>query len=356
MRLEKQRIKVGIIIAIEIGTRLKKEDYSLKRIITIFFTLLVVSLITACSGAGTSGSGGDLKYSIAAGTTGGGFHTGGTALSTVLNDNMDKMKSVVEVTGSSMDNVQLIQAGEAELGLSSTEVAWEAYHGEFTFEGKPHDKLRTLFPGWPGVYMFVTLKDSGIKSIEDFDGKRYSSGPKASANEVFSERVFNTFDIHPKITNLPTSDAADALKDGTIDGFSIAWPSSAVTELETSHELTLLTVDESKKERFLEGNPPYVWLEIPPGTYKALPNGAEGFGLFNLFLVSSDVSDEIVYDILKTAYDNVDKIKQVWPDMAEGMSIENLDKTTIPYHPGAVKFFKEQGADIPEDLLPSEIE
>lgn len=71
--------------------------------------------------------------------------------------------------------------------------------------------------------------------------------------------------------------------------------------------------------------------------------------------MSSDVSDEIVYDILKTVYDNVDKIKQVWPDMAEGMSIDNLDKTTIPYHPGAVKFFK-QGADIPEDLLPSEIE
>lgn len=321
----------------------------------MFISLVLTAvLFSACSSSKSGATDKALRYSIAAGTTGGGFHTGGTALSTVLNEKMSNMKSVVEVTGSSMDNVQLIQAGEAEIGLSSTEVAWEAYHGEFSFEGQPHDKLRTLFPGWPGVYMFVTLEKSGINSIMDLDGKRYSSGPKGSSNEVFAERVFKTFDIKPKINNLPTSDAGDALKDGTIEGFSIAWPSSAVTELETSHELKILSVEEDQKEEFEENNPPYIWLEIPPGTYKALPDGMSGFGLYNLFLVSSEVSDEIVYDMVKTAYENKDKIKQVWPDMAEGMDVDNVEMTTIPYHPGAVKFLEEQGVDIPEELLPPE--
>lgn len=321
--------------------------------------LLLIFIVSGCSSSksGTSESGKEesLKYSIAAGTTGGGFHTGGTALSTVLNDKMSNMKSVVEVTGSSMDNVMLIQAGETEIGLSSTEIAWEAYNGEYTFKGKKHDKLRTLFPGWPGVYMFVTLEDTGIETIEDLNGKKYSSGPKGSANEVYAERIFNTFGIKPNIVNLPTSDAGNALKDGTIDGFSIAWPSSAVTELETSHKVKILTVNEKQKQEFLDNNPPYVWLEIPPGTYKALPDGAESFGLYNLFLVNSDIDEETVYNILKTTYENTDNIKQVWPQMAEGMKVENIDKTTIPYHPGAVKFFKEQGVEVPEDLLPPEM-
>jgi uncharacterized protein len=325
------------------------------------FLLVLVLVISGCSSSesnseGGSGNGSEesLSYSIGAGGAGGGFHSGGTALSTVLNNNMDNMETVVEVTGASKDNVQLLQAGEVEIGLSSTEIAWEAYNGKFTFDGKPHDKLRTLFPGWPGVYMFVTLKDSGIDSIHDLDGKKYSSGPKGSSNEVYADRVFKTFGIEPDIVNLPTSDAANALKDGTIDGFSIAWPSSAVTELETSFDVKIVLLGEEDQQKFLDNNPPYVWLDIPAGAYDAVPNGAESFGLYNLFLVSSDIPEDKVYEIVKAAYENTEHIKQVWPQMADGMSTEFVDKTTIPYHPGAVKYFEEQGVEIPKDLLPPE--
>lgn len=325
-----------------------------KKLFLLCMISLLAIFVSACGDS--TGSGDDsLRYSIAAGTTGGGFHTGGTALSTVINENIENMESVVEVTGSSVDNVQLIQAGEANLGLASTEVAWEAYNGEFMFDGQPHDKLRTLFPGWPGVYMFVTLEESGFDSFMDLDGKRFSSGSKGSANEVFSERVFNTFSIEPNINNLPISDAADALKDGTIDGFALAWPASAITELETSHELKILAVGEDQKQEFLDNNPPYVWLEIPPDTYKAIPDGMEGFGLYNLFIVSDEVSEDIVYDIVKAAYENRDTIQHTWPNMADGMDFENVDITTIPYHPGTVKYFEEQGVDIPEELLPPEM-
>jgi TRAP transporter TAXI family solute receptor len=328
----------------------------MKRSFFILLSLLLVVLgVIGCSKAGNGqGKSETLKYSIGAASAGGGFHTGATALSSVLNEKMPNMETVVEVTGASMDNVQLLQAGEVEIGLSSTEVAWEAYNGQYSFEGKPHDKLRTLIPGWPGVYMFVTLEETGINSIHDLEGKKYSSGPKGSANEVFADRVFKTFDIKPDVLNLPTSDAANALKDGTIDGFSIAWPSSAVTELEISHKVKIITLNEDQRQKFLESNPPYVWLEIPPEVYKAVPNGAENFGLYNLFLVSSDVSEETVYNMVKAVYENKDIIKQVWPNMVGGMAFENLGKTTIPYHPGAVKYFKEQGAKVPEELLPPE--
>lgn len=319
--------------------------------------LSVVSLAiftAACSGqsTGTGTAGETVRLSIGAASPGGGFHQGATALSTVVNEKLPNLKTSVEVTGASKNNVELMQAGEIELGLSSTEVAWEAYNGKFTFDGTKFDKLRTLFPGWPGVYMFITLKDSGINSVKDLEGKKFSSGPKGSANEVFSERVFQSLGVKPSIVNLPNSDAADALKDGTIDGFALAWPTSAVTELETTHELKIVMLTEEEKAKFLENNPPYPWLAIPKGTYKALPEETKNFGLYNLFIVRDDIPEDVVYNIVKTAYENMKTIEQTYPQMAKGMVFENIGETTIPYHPGAIKYFQEQGVTIPEALMP----
>lgn len=329
----------------------------MNRFLSTLMIVVLITFIVACSSqtgsSEQSSSTNDLSdLSIGAGTVGGGFHSGATAISNVINENLEGIQANVEVTGSSVNNVELLQAGEVQIGLSATEVAWEAYHGEFTFEGNSHDKLRTLLPGWPGVYMFITLEESGINSIQDLNGIKYSSGPKGSSNEVFADRVFKTFGIEPDILNLPTSDAANALKDGTIDGFSIAWPTEAVTELETSHNVKIITLTEEEKEKFLEENPPYPWLSIPPDTYKAVPDGKENFGLYNLFLVRDDIPNEVVYNIVKTVYENKDTIEQIWPQMASGMGFENINQTTIPYHPGAVEYFEEQGVDIPEDLLP----
>lgn len=324
----------------------------MKRFIFPIFTLVMIFTFAGCSNESGGSSGTLDSLSIGAGTIGGGFHSGGTAVSSVINDNLEGVQANVEVTGSSVNNVELLQAGEVELAFSSTEVAWEAYHGEFTFEGNPQEKLRTLVPGWPGVWMFVTLEENGIETIYDLDGKSYSSGPMGSGNEVFASRVFDTFGINPDIQNLPTSDAASALKDGLIDGFSIAWPSEAIIELETGEELNLITISGEESEQFLEENPPYPELSIPPNVYNAIPDGKDGLGLYNLLLVSSEISVDQVYDILETIYENESQVEQVWPQMASGMSYDNVGETTIPYHPGAIKYFEDQGIEIPEDLKP----
>lgn len=324
----------------------------MKRIILLIITISLTLIVASCSNDSEGSSGMSNNLSIAAGTIGGGFHSGATAVSSVINDNIEGVQANVEVTGSSVNNVELLQAGEVDFAFSSTEVAWEAYHGKFTFEGNSHEKLRTLMPGWPGVWMFVTLEGNGIDSIHDLNGKSYSSGPKGSGNEVFASRVFNTFGIEPDIQNLPTSDAADALKDGLIDGFSIAWPSEAITELETSEEVKIVTLSDEENEAFLEENPPYPILSIPPDVYNAVPDGREALGLYNLLLVSQDISEEQVYNLLETIYENESQIEQTWPQMASGMLYENVEETTIPYHPGAVKYFEDQGIEIPEDLKP----
>ena len=162
------------------------------------------------------------KFSIGASSPGGGFYMAASAISTVVNQEMkDKFEAAVEVTGASANNATLVHAGEIEMGMCATEVAWEAYYGKFDFEGKICDKIRAVMPGWGGVYMFITTADSGVKTLKDFNGKSYSGGPVGSSNEIITNRVFKLFDIKAKMMNLPNSDASRALEASELGKFII---------------------------------------------------------------------------------------------------------------------------------------
>ena len=312
---------------------------------------LVVALSLNVSIAGAEK--GPSRISIGAASPGGGFYLGASALAKVISRIKEpKISCSVEITGASKHNVQLLQAKQIQIGLAATEVAWEAWHGRFSFEGKKCDRIRTLLPGWPGVYMFVTLKKYGVNSVAGFQDKNYSAGPKKSSNEIFGTRVFETLGVKPKLTNLPTSDAGRALVDGTLQGFSIAWPAPVVTQLETQHEVEIITLNEKEKEKFHKAYPQYVYLDIPAGEYKCLPKARGNFGLYNLFLCDKDLPEDFVYTIVKNVYENVKTLGSIQPKMVKGMQLKNLQYTTCPYHPGAAKYFLEQGGKIPKELMP----
>ena len=321
------------------------------------FTALFIALGCSVAAYGAaSGDGKIFKFSIGAASPGGGFYMGASAVSTVVNSKLKGYEANVEVTGASANNAMLVQAGEIEMGMCATEVAWEAYNGKFDFEGKYKcDKIRTVMPGWGGVYMFITTADSGIKDIYGFEGKGYSGGPVGSSNEIISKRLFSLFGIKPKMMNLPTSDASRSLGDGTISGFTLAHPSAAVSELEATQALKLLAIPKEGQQKFKEAYPQYIWLEIPKGYYKALPEGGYNAGLYNLVISSSDQDEEFIYQVVKACYENRELIKTVFPQFSREMDLKFVESATIPYHRGAVKYFKEQGITLPEKLLPPEM-
>ena len=282
---------------------------------------------------------------------------GASAISSVVNSKLPGYECNVEVTGASANNAALVQVGEVQLGMCATEVAWEAYHGEVAFAGnRKCADLRAVMPGWSGVYMFVTTTNSGVKTLYDFQDKQYSSGAKGSSNEVVAKRVFDFLNIKPKLMNLPFSDASRSLGDGNIAGFSLAHPAAAVSELEATNTLRLLTIPEEHREAFKKAYPQYIWLDIPAGYYKALPDGAHNVGLYNMVISSSQQSAEMVYGIVKACYENRELIKTVFPQFAEEMDLKHIGVSTIPYHEGAIRYFREVGLDIPNELIPPEVQ
>lgn len=341
-----------------------------KYVVLILCIILATSLLSGCQENSISDPGQEsetkqkseakkedvTKFSIGAASPGGGFYMGASAISTVVNNELTGIyEAAVEVTGASANNAALVQAGEIELGMCATETAWEAYNGKFSFEGKKCDKLRSVMPGWGGVYLFITTADSGFEELADLDGKSYSGGPVGSSNEIITNRIFSLLGIKSNLMNLPTADASRSLGDGSIVGFTLAHPAASVSELEATRELKLFTIDSKYEKAFREAYPQYVWLDIPAGYYKALPDGAFGAGLYNMVISSVDQDEEFIYQIVKAVYENNDTIQNIFPQFANESGLDKIVHSTIPYHSGAIKYFEEQGIDVPDELIPPEM-
>lgn len=333
-----------------------------RRWAVLLASLMAVSALTGCgSGNAQSGgsenqaAGGTVKFSIGASSVGGGFYNGASSISTVVNSKLDGYECAVEVTGASANNALLTQAGEIEMGMCATEVMYEAYQGIFDFEGlQACPDIRAVMPGWGGIYMFITMANSGYQTLYDIEGAAWSGGPVGSSNQILMNRVLDVCGISVDMSNLPNSDASRALGDGNIKGFTLAHPASAVNELEATNTLNILTIPDDKVDAFKEQYPQYVWLDIPAGYYKALPDGAHNVGLYNMVISNKNVDEELVYQVVKACYENNDLISSIFAQFGAEMGLENITKSTIPYHAGAIRYFQEVGVEIPAELIPPE--
>ena len=323
----------------------------MKKLVTLILCLALIFCSTVTSSAEST-----KKISIGSGSAGGGFYMGANSVANVVNTYVDGYEMTVEVVGASANNAMLVQAGEIDLGMCATETAWEAYNGMYDFNGDAQcDKIRAVLPGWGGVYMFVTTVENNINSLYDLEGKSFSSGSVGSATEVFASRVYEVLGIHPNSMHLPVSEGSRGLSDGTIAGYMQAHPAPGVTELEVTNNIKLLVVGEEYKDKFAATYPQYVWLTIPGGYYKALPEDTYGAGLYNMVISSVDFEEEAVYKIVKACYEHMDFIATIYPQFAEGMVLDNIGYSTIPYHAGAIRYFRERGIKVPEELIPAEV-
>lgn len=337
----------------------------MKKTLAILLALvMILGLLAGCGGGETTGTeesgaaqteGKTVKFSIGASSVGGGFYNGASSISTVVNSMLPGYECTVEVTGASANNALLTQAGEIEMGMCATEVMYEAYNGIYDFEGEMAcPDIRAVMPGWGGIYMFISLAGSNFEDLYDIEGAAWSGGPVGSSNQILMNRVLDVCGIEVDMSNLPNSDASRALGDGTIEGFTIAHPAAAVSELEATNTLRILGIPDDKVDAFKEAYPQYVWLDIPADYYKALPDGMHNVGLYNMVISNVNIDEELVYQVVKSCYENRDLISSIFAQFGEEMDLANIDKSTIPYHAGAIRYFEEAGITVPDHLIPAE--
>jgi TRAP transporter TAXI family solute receptor len=264
---------------------------------------------------------------------------------------MENAEATAEVTGGSVDNMKLIQVGDADLGLSTVDSAYDAITGEGAYKETGAVEACALAVLYTSFVHVVALQESGIATVADMKGKRISVGSAGSSTEGAADRILAAAGLDPQadITrdNLSVAESVAAMKDQKIDAFF--WigglPTAAVTDLVSTPNLAVTFIDTSAYVDQLreEFGPVYTAFALPQATYAGLTADVPGIGIGNILFVNASMPVDLAYQLLDTIFTNLDEVHTVHPE-AEKLSLETaLVGSSIPFHPGAIKFYAEKG-------------
>ena len=288
---------------------------------------------------------------IGTGGTGGVYYPLGGAIANVLSKHLPGVQATAEVTGGSVDNLKLIGSGQSEIGFSMADAALDALKGEDKFKGGKVP-LQTLMVLYPNRMHVVTVDGTGIDKMSDLKGKRVSTGSPGGATEVMAFRVIEAAgldrDKDMKRERLGVAESVNAIKDRKIDAFF--WvggiPTAAVTDLAASPGVKMKLIDHG--DLVDKMNAKYGKLysagTIAPGAYPNTDKPNQIVDVWNILVTGDRMTDDAAYTIVKTLVEKKAELVAVHKE-AESFSLENQvqERSPIPFHPGALKYFKEKG-------------
>jgi len=285
---------------------------------------------------------------IGSGGVGGTYYPLGGAMAEVLNKAGIDVKATSRTTAASKENCRLVASDKAQLGMTMGSTLWQAYTGtgDFVEDGKL--PLAILFNMYPAPQHLLTVEGTGIKTFEDLKGKRASIGAPGSGNQVLARIILDAAGIDPakdfQMAQLTQPEAAMALKDGNVDAvfWNFAAPGAAVMEVEAVRKVHFIPLPQDVVDKVIEKNPFLLPYTIEPGVYKSITEPVLTIADGNYMIVNENMDEDLAYKLVKTLIENKDAFMDVTPQAAHFVP-EEASKGIIPFHPGAVKYFTEQG-------------
>ncbi len=290
--------------------------------------------------------------SIVTGGTGGVYYPLGGGMANILSKYLPGLQATAEVTGGSVDNLKLIGAKRAEVGLVMVDAALDALRGVDKFQGNKV-AVRTLMVLYPNRMHVVTIEGTGIEKMADLKGKRISTGSPGSATELMAFRVIEAAgldkDKDMRRERLSVAESVNALKDRKIDAFF--WvggiPTAGVTDLAATPGVKIKLIDTADLVDVMNKKYDNLYSKgvIKAGSYPGQTADNAVAVVQNILVVSETMADDLAYDIAKTLIEKRPELIAVHRE-AESMTLENQipANTPIPFHPGAIKYFQEKGA------------
>ena len=323
--------------------------------------MLFLSLLSACGPSGdrqTSGEATPAKskttYVIigTGGITGVYYPTGG-AIAKIVNKKKDVygIRCTVESTGGSVFNVNAVLAGDLQFGVVQSDRQYQAVNGlaEWKDKGKQND-LRAVFSIHPESITLVAAVDTGIDSITDLRGKRVNignpgSGQRQNAKDALAA-VNIDYNTDLMAERIKAAEAPGLLQDGRIDAFfyTVGHPSGAIREATTgARKVRFASI--TGIDKLLDKHPYYAKAKIPVKFYPGVVNteDVDTFGVKATFVTSAQIPDDVVYNITKEIFENLETFKSLHPAYAVLTRENMLDGLSAAFHPGALKYYQEAG-------------
>ncbi len=284
------------------------------------------------------------------GVTGVYYAVGGSICRLVNKDRAKHgLRCSVESTGGSVYNVNAIKAGELDFGMAQSDVQYQGYKGTGPFK-EGYGDLRAVMSVHPEPFTVVARPDANIKTFADFKGKRFNVGNPGSGTRSAMEELLQALGMKLSDFALASELKADehgpALCDNKIDGFfyGVGHPSANIQDPTTACGAKLVPLTGPAIDALVKKSPYYAIATIPGGLYANNPEPTKTYGVLATVVTSSKVPADVVYQITKAVFDNLDEFKKLHPAFA------NLDPSTMvkdglsaPLHEGAVRYYKERG-------------
>ncbi|WP_044494470.1 TAXI family TRAP transporter solute-binding subunit [Nesterenkonia massiliensis] len=289
----------------------------------------------------------DLEFTT--GGTGGTYYPLGGELSTIFSDNTEASVNYVESGGSAVNLGRILQE-QSQLALTQNDTAVNALTGDLgeDLEGVTVDNFGWISNLYPEAMHIVVREDSGIETIEDLEGATIAVGDVGSGTRAISDAILDYYEIEytPEETDFAAS--TEMLGDGQIDAsmFVAGVPVAALTSLAATTDVQLISLPQDEAEEISEGGL-YEAYDIPADSYDFLDEDVTTLSVFAALVASTtQVSEDLAYEITAALFEHSDEVTL---DVGRNIELENAltGVGEIPLHPGAQRYFEEQGVELP---------
>ena len=300
------------------------------------------------------GSHAQAQLSIATGGTGGVYYPMGGGLATILSKYLPNLQATAEVTGGSVDNINLVGSGKPYVGFTMADAAQDAIKGDGKFANRKQE-IRALIVLYPNRMHVATVEGTNIKSMADLKGKRVSTGSPGSATEVMALRLIEAAGLDKdrdlKRERLSVAESVNAIKDRKIDAFF--WvgglPTAGVTDLANSPGMKLIMIDHDQYVELMNKKYGSIYFKdtIPKTTYAGMKTDNKIASVANILVVNASMSEKDAYNIVKTIFEKQSELIAVHAEFKNiKLSDQKSATAVIPFHPGVLKYLKDKGIKV----------
>ena len=309
--------------------------------------LVVLLACLFAVGLASTGLAADVKMVLATGGTAGTYYPFGGAMAKIWNSKIPGMNVTAQATGASAENVRLVNKKEAELAIVQSDTIDFAYNAKEAFKEKL-TKMSALAVLYPEVIQVVVRGDSKADSFDDLKGMKIGVGAPGSGTEANFRQLCDIYGLKKddvKAQYLSFAESSEQFKDKHIDAFIVVAgiPNAAIMDISTQHSVKIINVSDDKAKQLVKKYPFLSAFTIPAGTYKSITKDVKTVAVNAVLIVNTEVSNDVAYNLVKALFDNQ---KDLGVAHAKGKEL-NLKKASsgvsIPFHPGAMKYFKEKG-------------
>lgn len=331
-----------------------------------FYVMLVIFVLVLAACGGNTNTGGEgkkdgTKQARILMVPSGNDYLIASGLAQMAKEQGSKINYTISDAGGNMGQIRNVMQGKADLANIVGSNGTFAYNGTHSFEGEQYKDLRGVVAVPAPIVQFIVKADSGINSLNDFKNNARIVTFEGTAHMVVNaimERAGKKLDKDYKLQTLPGPEQIDALKDGTADAL-VTWstvPSPGYTSLDQTTSIKILPIEEEILEDIHEEyDPGAEFYTVEKDVYSGQTDEALTSMSTRYYVTNSEVDEEIIYEFTKFLIENADELATYHPS-ASHISLENaIDPIGIPLHPGAVKYYEEQGIDIPEERMPPEM-